>query len=94
MLQKLSALSRPLCCGVGGRFSDAELDSMQLWKSDGQTASEIHKRLAKNRLKKRLGGPDLTTVRRAIKGKTHQRAKHETRGHKRILTDTNLTRFT
>ena len=78
---------------MGKRFSEIELAGMQVWKSEGLTPLQIHKRLYTDCRKKRKAVPDLTTVRRALKGKTHQRSTVETRGRKRILTPTNLKRL-
>ena len=78
---------------MGKHFSEQEQDNMQQWKSDGLTPVQIHKRLSTDRRKTHRDGPDLTTVRRSLKGKTHQRSKVETRGRKRILTQTNLNRL-
>ena len=54
------------------------------WKEGGHTPIEIHARLVKGRKaeKPKRKGPDLTTVRRYIKGKTFKRSAVETRGRK------------
>ena len=41
---------------------------------------EIHSKLDAYRRRRGLGGPDLTTVRRALRGKTHRRGVPERRG--------------
>ena len=97
MLDFVSVPSAALFCPhrwlTGKHLSERELDNMQQWKSDGLTPVQIHKRLSTDRRKTHRDGPDLTTVRRSLKGKTHQRSKVETRGRKRILTQTNLNRL-
>ena len=66
----------------------------QKWKTGGVTTSVIHGRLlkARQRKSKRRGatGPDITTVRRAVKGTSFKRARAETRGAKKILSTANL----
>ena len=46
---------------------------------------EIHTKLAAYRRRRGHEGPDLTTVRRALRGKTHLRAAPERRGRKRVF---------
>ena len=47
-------------------------------------------RLVKDRERLHRRGPDITTVRRCIKGHTFKRSQVETRGRKRILSERNL----
>ncbi len=77
-------------CTMRKQFTDAELDKILKWKADSRTPIEIHNQLVKDRKRLKQKGPDLTTVRRFLKGSTHQRSATETRGRKRALTPTNL----
>jgi hypothetical protein len=45
---------------------------------------EIFSVLVKRRKRSKLDGPDLTSVRRLLKGKTHPESRVETRGKRRI----------
>ena len=63
----------------------AELDQMQQWLSRGLGAMAIQKSLTAARHRRRAPGPDLTTVRRALKSKSHKRSAPERRGRKRSL---------
>ena len=54
------------------------------------SAAEIHRRVATHRTPRGQEAPDITTVRRALKGMTFKRATVETRGRKRSLTPINL----
>ena len=75
---------------MGKRFAAEEMDSIQQWKADSWTPTDIHTQLVKDRQRLRQKGPDLTTVRRFLKAKTHKRSVTETRGRKRILSAANL----
>ena len=75
---------------MGKHFSPAELDNIQNWKSKSWTPVQIHAQLTKDRTCTRQRGPDLTTARRFVKGKTFKRSAVETRGRKRVLSDRNL----
>jgi hypothetical protein len=77
---------------MGKHFSQAELDTMQAWKVAGTKTLVIHARLKRARQKMRPSqpGPDLTSTRRALKGKTFKRSRVETRGGARILSPVNL----
>ena len=68
------------------QFSPAELDFMQQQAQDNKSPVQIHTALCKQRARKKLAEPDLTTVRRALKGKTFKRSRTETRGKKPKLT--------
>ena len=71
-------------------MGQAELDAIHEWKGAGDTPSEVYEKLAQLRRRARKAAPDLTTVRRALKGKTHKRCLAETRGRKRVLSDKNV----
>ena len=75
---------------MGKHFSEAELDAMQKWKADGMGATEVHKRMQRARRRGGMSGPDLTSVRRALKGTPFKRSRVETRGRPRILTQPNV----
>ena len=67
----------------------------------GETAVGIHKKLVRSRLlkagkspnSKKTLGPDLTSVRRLLKGKTFVAGKPESRGRKKTLTKANCARL-
>ena len=75
---------------MGKHFSATELDNMQKWKSEPMTPSQIHARLMRDRKRRKQQGPDLTTVWRFLKGKSHKRSAVETGVRKRSLSDANL----
>ena len=63
---------------------------MHRWLSDGRSPVQIHKRLAGAREKAGQDAPNVATIRRALKGMTHNRSRVETRGRKKKLTTHNL----
>ena len=71
-------------------MSDAELDRATALRSSGKTPVEVHALLHRARKARGQSGPDLTTVRRAIRGATRKRGRVETRGRKAKLTLVNL----
>ena len=75
---------------MGMHFTDQELDDMHQWKSVGKTPLQICEKMTAARQKRGLRAPDITAVRRALKGKPFKRSTVETRGRKRSLTDANL----
>ncbi|CAE8645805.1 unnamed protein product [Polarella glacialis] len=70
-----------------------ELDRSQVMSAKSKTPVEIHAALFASRSSRNVPGPDLTTVRRALKGDTHRRGAKETRGRKLVLTKKNLRRI-
>ena len=66
-------------------FTLKELDSMVAWTAASMEPIAIHKRLCAQRKRLKVDPPDLTTVRRAIKGATHKRGGVERRGRRRKL---------
>ena len=64
---------------MGKHLSADELDNIQKWKAPGVATRVIHDRLlkARRRKSKRRGetGPDITTVRRAVRGTSFKRAR-------------------
>ena len=79
---------------MGKHFTTAEVDLMHQLHTQGVGAAEIQRRMAKQRGPRGKGGPDLTSVRRALRGRTFKRAKVETRGRPRSLTSINLPSVT
>lgn len=67
-------------------MTDKEMDYIHDRANKGDVPIEIHEKLSKRRARKNIASPNLTNVRKALKGKTYQRAKVETRGRKRVLT--------
>ena len=66
--------------------TEKELDHAAALSAKGKTPGEIHETLRGARGKRGLVGPDLTTVRRALRGLTRRRGRKETRGAKTKLT--------
>ena len=58
--------------------------------AQGITVVQIHRELVGARSRRGGRGPDLTSVRRALKGNTFKRSKVETRGRKRALSNVNM----
>ena len=67
-------------------MSNAELDRATALHAAGKTPVEVHALLQRPRAARGQSGPDLTTVRRALRGATRKRARVETRGRKAKLT--------
>ena len=68
------------------QLTSQELDFIIKASQEQQlSATAIHAKLRKQRERKTQEGPDLTSVRRALKGRTHRRGAVETRGRKRKL---------
>ena len=59
------------------------MDRIHKFKAESFTRMQIHAQLVMDRRRRRQQGPDLTTVRRFVRGKTHKRAVAETRGRKK-----------
>ncbi len=66
------------------------MDELFAWKAEGLEPIAIHKKLGAARRRGRLSAPDLTNVRRALRGKTFKRGRSETRGRKKVLSSRNL----
>ena len=75
---------------MGKHFSAAELDPMQLWKSKSDPPTEVWCKLKTDRLRKRMAGPSLTCVCRALKGMSFMRTRVKSRGRKPTLTAVNV----
>ena len=69
-------------CAMAPQFTLAEVDFMQQQAAAGHKPPEVLRRMAQRRARRGLAPPDATSVRRVLKGKTHARAKTETRGRK------------
>ena len=65
-------------------------DDIRKRSSEDMPPIKVHARLRSARRAKRQPGPDLATVRRALKGKTFKRSALEARGRKHILSDKNV----
>ena len=63
-------------------LTEDELDFAQAKASAGKTPVEVHALLAKKRARKGVDAPNLTNVRKALKGKTYKRGRQERRGRK------------
>ena len=72
---------------MGKPMSPKEQDNIQKRSGAGRFPLAIHDRLHRARLAKRQPGPDLTTVRRLLKGKTFKKAAQEKRGRPRSLSE-------
>jgi hypothetical protein len=66
-------------------LSPKELDLILRRVGEGSPTPSIHQELVKMRARAKSEGPDITTVRRAVRGKTHKRGAQERRGRKRKL---------
>ena len=75
---------------MGRHFTPDDLDKMFAWQADGDDPVTIHKKLAAARRRRHQSEPDVSTVRRALKGKTFKRGKKETRGRKKKLSARNV----
>ena len=75
---------------MGKHLSDTEMDNIQKWKASSWTAVQIHKRLSTDRGRRRQAPPDLTIVRRFVKGKTFKQSATETLGRKKSLSVADL----
>jgi hypothetical protein len=62
-----------------------ELDLIRTMKGKGKTPLQIHESLQKRRTNRGQVGPDISNVRKAVKGETFRSGMVETRGRKRIL---------
>ncbi len=78
---------------MGKHITASELDEMFEWKADGVGPATIHEKMSALRRRQRRPVPDLTTVWRALKGKTFKRGKTETRCRKRTYTSKSLKKI-
>ena len=67
-----------------------DLDAIAAWRAEGLEAMAIHDKLCAARREEGRPEPNLATTRRAIRGKTLKRSKHETRCRKKTLSNNNL----
>ena len=63
-------------------MSPSELDFIQTKFPAGKTPAQVHKLLETRRGRKGMAAPDLTNIRKALKGLTYKRGLKETRGRK------------
>ena len=63
-------------------MTPAELDFIHAKDHQGQTPTQIHAMLVSRRARRNVAAPNLTNVRKALKGFTYKRGLKETRGRK------------
>ena len=68
----------------------AEQDKLLSWKNANVSVPDMHSRLKKRRDRQDIATPDLTTVRKFLKGKTHRRGRVDKRGRKPIFSRRNV----
>ena len=74
----------PACIGaMAPHLKDTELDFIMSQSEKGKNPDEIRALLQTRRAKRGEHAPHVTNIRKAIKAKTFQRGKKETRGRKR-----------
>jgi hypothetical protein len=71
-------------------LTSKELDQMLAKSTAGATPAQIHSWLKLRREKAGTAAPNITNVRKALKGKSYRRGKVETRGRKKTLTRRNV----
>ena len=64
-------------------LTPAELDFVHRQAHLGKTPVQIHALLTARRARKGISTPDLTALRKVVKGSTYKRGPKETRGRKR-----------
>ena len=62
-----------------------ELDQIQAKGAAGWTPAEVHSWISARRARKGILAPNITNIRKALKGNTYRRGITETRGRKRAL---------
>jgi hypothetical protein len=67
-----------------------EQDKLLSWKNANVTVIDMHGRLEKRRERQGIDAPDLTTVRKFLKGKTHRRGRVDKRGQTPIFSRRNV----
>jgi hypothetical protein len=71
-------------------LTTAEQDKLLEWNKKGFTPIQTHAKLEAARERKGIEPHNLTSVRKFLKGKTHRRARIETRGRGRTYTLANV----
>ena len=71
-------------------MTSQELDRCLALRGTGKTPVEVHAALSRTRAARGAEGPDLTTVRRALRGVAHKRGLVETRGRRLKVTPAKL----
>ena len=74
-------------------LTEEELDFIHCQSAAGKSPIEVHKLIMAKRHRRGVDAPDITNVRKAIKGKTYKRARKETRGRKIKLSKTAATKL-
>ena len=59
------------------QFTNKEMDDMQALQQKKVGPQDIHSKIVKQRARKGSLGPNVTSVRRFLKGQTHQRGRPE-----------------
>ena len=62
-----------------------EIDCIHDRAKKGDTPVTIHAKLSTLRARKNVESPDITNIRKTLKGKTYRRSKIETRERRRVL---------
>ena len=70
-----------------------ELDKLRKWSSDGITPIQMHARLKSLRDRRSVVAPNLTNIRKVLKGNTCRLSKAETRGRKKALSKAMVRRL-
>ena len=70
-----------------------ELDKLRKWGSDGFTPIQMHARLKSFRDRRSVVAPNLTNIRKVLKGNACRRSKAETRGRKKALSKVMVRRL-
>lgn len=72
------------------QLTAAEQDFIMKEQGKGQTPVDIHAAIAQRRQAKGDSAPDVTSVRRFLKGMTHKRGRSENRGRKKKVSRRNV----
>jgi hypothetical protein len=68
-------------------LTPAELDKIRVWHGKSKLAPvQVHEKLLAWRTRRGLDCPDLTNVRRVLRGESYRQGLVETRGKKRLIT--------
>ena len=83
----------PTSSAMGLPLTPAEREEVRRLAGQRASAVDIHKTISAKRARRRMDPPDLTTVRRFLKGNTHRQDKNETRGRKPALSRRNVLKM-
>ena len=79
-------MSFVLFCVMAPHMDAKDLDKMLALRDEGLDAQEVFEKFSTYRRQRHKSEPDLTTVRRILKGKTFKRSQVKTRGRPKTLT--------